>query len=181
VAPRRRPALQRPVFEALLQHLIALDHDAVCAELGTGTASGSTELLAWYVHSYGGSLVTVEPEALLRRHAAHALRTRLLGRNATVAAPGDPVPASIDLLVCNAADYLGDDADRARCRQAALDAFAAIEPHLSAEAVVVLDGIEDIWFGGKFQQLIPYLRTRGYAARNSGRMIAFSKAPLKTN
>jgi glycosyltransferase involved in cell wall biosynthesis len=181
VAPRRRPALQRPVFAPLVQHLIALDHDAVCVELGTDPANGSTELLAWYVHSYGGSLVTVEPEALLRRDAAHGLRTRLLGRNVTVAAPGEPVPASIDLLVCNAADYRGDADDRARCRQAALDAFAAIEPQLSAEAVVVLDGIEDIWFGGKFQLLVTHLRTRGYAARNSGRMIAFSKTPLKTN
>ncbi|WP_296943242.1 glycosyltransferase family 2 protein [uncultured Massilia sp.] len=186
VAPRQRPALQRPVFDAVLQHLFMLDENAVVVELGAapgfgrGGDSGSTELLAWYVHGYAGSFTSVEADPLLRRHVAHSLAGRGLGLNVAVAAPGDALPAGIDLLVVNSVDYLGDDADRARCRQAALEAFQAVEPQLADEAVVVLDGIEDGDAAGKFAQLVPYLKAQGYVARNGGYAVAFSKQPLKT-
>ncbi len=187
VAPRARPALQRPVFEPLVQHLIALDHDAVIVELGAarrfgqGGDSGSTELLAWYVHSFGGRLTTVEAEPLLRRHVTYSLKARLLGRNTAVAATGEPLPARIDLIVGNAADYLGDADDRRACEQAALADFIALEPQLADDAVVVLDGIEDAGYGGKFVLLAQHLLARGYAAQNSGYATAFSKAPLRTS
>ncbi len=186
VTARPRPAVQRPVFEQVLQHLTMLDENAVIVELGVapgfgrGGDSGSTELLAWYAHSYDGRLTSIEDNALLRRHAAYSLRARGLDLNATMAAPGDPLPARIDLLVANSVDYLGDADDRARCSQAALDAFRAVEPQLAADAVVVLDGIEDGDAAGKFAHLVPYLRAQGYAARNGGYAVAFSKLPLKT-
>lgn len=187
VAPRERPALHRAEFEPLLRHLVALDNDAVIVELGAapnfgkGGDSGSTELLAWYVHSYGGTLATVEPDPLLRRHVAYSLRQHLLGRNVTVAAPGDPLPARIDVVVGNAADYLGDEDDRRASRQAALDAFAAVAPALGPDAVVVLDGIEGADYGGKFQLLAQHLLAQGYQAQGAGYTVAFAKTPLKTN
>lgn len=183
LAPRERPVAQRAVFDPLLQALVMLDEDAVVAELGAapgfdrGGDSGSTEQLAWYVHTYGGSLTTLEPEALLRRHVAYSLKLRGLGRNAVAAADAGALPPALDLLFCNAVDYLGDADDRARCREAAVAAFAAVEPRLKAGALVVLDGIEDAGFGGKFQALVPYLQARGYVARNGGATIVLSKQP----
>jgi tetratricopeptide (TPR) repeat protein len=187
VSPRQRPTVQRPVFEPVVQHLLGLDHSAVIVELvaarGFGQVgdSGSTEQLAWYVHSFGGKLQTVEAEPLLRRHVSHSLHARLLGRNVTVAGPADALPDGINLLVCNAADYLGDADDRAASQSAALHAFTAVEPHLADDAVVLLDGMEDEQFAGKFQQLAQHLLARGYAARNAGYTIAFSKSPLTTH
>jgi glycosyltransferase involved in cell wall biosynthesis len=184
VAPRLQPVMEQAVFAPLLQHLLALDHYVTIVELGAARAfgnGGTTAWLAWYVHTYGGSLTTVDPDPLLRRHVAYGLQSNLLGRNVAVASPADPLPAGIELLVWNAADYLGDADDRSQAQRAALDAFAAIEPQLRENAVVLLDGIEDVRFGGKFQQVVPYLLARGYVARNSGSVIAFSKFPLKPN
>jgi hypothetical protein len=184
LAPRERPSAQRTVIEPLLQYLIMLDEDAAMAELGAapgferGGDSGSTEQLAWYAHTFGGSLTTLEPNPLLRRHVTYSLALRGLGRNVRLAQSTVELPAELDLLFCNAADYLGDADDRRHHHQAALDAFIAVEPHLKDSALVVLDGIEDASFGGKFLELVPYLQARGFMARNSGSTVVFSRQPL---
>lgn len=188
VEPRPRPALQRAAFEAVLQHLIALDGNAVLVEqtsvrgFGHGSDSGSTELLAWYVHSFGGSLACLEADPLARRNAGYALQQRgLLGRRVQLASALAEAPARVDLLLVNASDYLGDANDRAACERAALDAFAPFEALLSPQALVVLDGIEGADFSGKFRLLAPHLLGRGYQLQRKGYTAVFSKSTLLNN
>jgi hypothetical protein len=190
VNPRPRPQLQRPVLEDIVQHMLALDEDAVIVELGAarqfgrGGDSGSTEQLAWYVHSFGGQLQVLDQDAQVRRHVAHCLGERaLMGKHVSTGAmaAGDTLPARIDVLMCNDADFYGDAADRAAVQRRALESFQHVEANLSPEAVVVLDGCEGSAFGGKHQLVAQHLQTRGYGCQRNGYTAVFSKSTLKQN
>ncbi|MES2264494.1 MAG: glycosyltransferase family 2 protein [Pseudomonadota bacterium] len=187
VEPRARPALQRAAFETVLQYLLALDDNAVVVEqscmrgFGHGNDSGSTELLAWYAHSFGGALLCVEPDPLALRNARHVLAERGLGRHVELAATLPELPPRIDLLLFNATDYLGDASDRAACERAALAAYEAYEARLGPQALVVLDGIEGADFRGKYRLLAPHLLSRGYQLLRPGYTAIFSKAVPLSN
>lgn len=190
VQPRPRPIAQREAFEVVLQHLLALDDNAVIVEQGCACGfghyadSGSTEFLAWYVHSFGGQMICLDADSLVLRHVTYALSQRgLLGEHVMLRSSllADDLPNQIDLVMCNATDYRGDANDRVACEHAVLDAFVQLEQHLSEHAVVVLDGIEDEKFTGKFRLLADYLISHGFQLQRGGYTALFSKVPLKSN
>ncbi len=194
VHPRLRPTLQREAFDAVLQRLVAMDRDACILEYGTtrgfGAAAdcGSTELFAWYVHSFGGRFCSVATDPLIQRHAARELdRRRLMGsRLQLVDAAGSPGSAfgaaAINLLLMNSSDYMGDDRDLAQAEREALNTFLDVESRLSSDALIVLDGVkddpEDL---GKFQLLVPYLIGRRYQALQEGCTAAYAKVNNRDN
>ena len=188
VNPRPRPQVLRPVLEEVVQHMLALDEDATIVELGAarsfgrGGDSGSTEQMAWYVHSFGGRLQVLDNDAQVRRHVAYSLEQRaLMGKAVSAGGLGDPLPAHIDVLMCNDADYYGDAGDRAAIQRRALESFQHVEANLSPDAVIVLDGCEGGNFGGKHQLVAQHLLSRGFAVQRGGYTAVFSKSTLKHN
>ena len=192
VNPRPRPAVQREVFETVLDHLLALDHEARLLELGSCTAfgrggdSGSTELLAWFRHGFGGRFASLSLDARAARHVHRELSQR--GLQSPLLCISDQIANllegldRIDLVLCNAANYQGDEADLAAARKQALNEFLDVESRLSDEAVVVLDGVLDpAQWSGQFSHVAAYLLERRYEIRHSGYTTVFSKQPLRSN
>lgn len=182
VDPRPRPVLQREAFEALQQLMLMREDYLRIVELGTargfgsGADSGSTEFFAWYVHSFGGWLDSVDAEPRAARHARRELAARSLLSERAQFASELPAGAPIDLLFIGAADHLGDEEDLFQNARRALSDFTALEPQLAAGALVVLDGVlDEADFGGKHSLLAPYLVGRGYLIQQKGYTLVFAK------
>ena len=182
VEPRERPVLQREAFELLQPQMLMQPDYLRIVELGTargfgtGADSGSTEFFAWYVHSFGGWLDSVDAEPRAARHAQRELRARGLLGGRVCFAGTVPAEGPIDLLFIGAADHLGDDEDLFQDARRTLSDFTALEPRLAAGALVVLDGVQDESdFAGRHRLLAPYLIGRGYQIQQQGYTLVFAK------
>lgn len=183
-----RPTAQRQGLEAVLAALLQLDLDAQILEVGIAGGfgawgdSGSTAFFAWYVHQFGGRLLSLETDARMRRHAqAELARAGLLSERvsllagapgAEAALPGEP----FDLVYFNAADDYGDAQDRVALRRQALLGFLDLEPRLAPHAMVAVDGLcgpQDR--EGKFSWLAQLLVGRGYQAQPLGDTTLFKR------
>lgn len=187
--PVAAPKIVRDGFEPAFNALLTMERDVVIAEFGTqryydGTldGGGSTQLFAWYVNRYGGIFYSVDADRLNIDNGRRELKKRRLSGSRVHLVHEDAadflgkLDCSVDCVFLNARDYRGDDAALRRYEENLLLTFKGLEPLLSDNSIILIDGITNQPAGGGYARfLVEYLLSNNYLLIKDTYQLLFKK------